>query len=287
MVYATYARGYAPRVFNTGAFSGSDAASPTAQLPVTGQEHIDHFEVGSKGTYFDQRLQFDVSAFYTVYKNYQIQTSQSIPGQIGPILGLTPAGKARTEGLELDTAFAATSLLKVGLDLALINAKFIDYKGAPCYGNGVTQTDALGCHDVLDANDAPTGSRAQDVSGRTMPNSPRFKGTLYAEQHLPIGSSNYEGVIGGTYAYRSSAQFQPDQNPETTQGAFGILNMTFAVREKTGKFTATAFVNNLTNKYYFVDLEDFWSGPWGSNNVVGQPARDARRYYGIRLSAGF
>src|SRR5277367_2128458 len=71
MGYATYARGYAPKVFNTGAYSGGNAASPTAALPPTGQEKIDHFEIGSKGTYFDQRLQLNASAFYTVYKNYQ------------------------------------------------------------------------------------------------------------------------------------------------------------------------------------------------------------------------
>jgi iron complex outermembrane receptor protein len=287
MGYATYARGYAPKVFNTGAYSGGNAASPTAALPATGQEKIDHFEIGSKGTYFDQRLQLNASAFYTVYKNYQIQTSESIPGQVAPILGLTPAGKARTEGLELDSAFAATRTLRIGLDLALIDAKFIDYTSAPCWGNGVTQTAALGCHPVLGANGLPTGSTAQNVSGDTMPDSPRFKGTLSLDQRLPLGGTDYEGVVGGNYAYRSRTQFQPDQNPETIQGAFGILNLTAGLREKSGKYSITAFCNNVTNHRYYVDMEDFWSGPWGSNAVVGQPARDANRYFGVRLQAGF
>jgi iron complex outermembrane recepter protein len=287
MGYATYARGYAPKVFNTGAYSGGNAAAPTAALPPTGQEKIDHFEIGSKGTYFDQRLQLNASAFYTVYKNYQIQTSESIPGQVAPILGLTPAGKARTEGLEIDSAFAATRTLRVGLDLAYIDAKFIDYTGAPCWGNGVTQTAALGCHPVIGPNGLPTGSTSQDVSGDTMPDSPRFKGTLSVDQRLPLGGSNYEGVVGGNYAYRTRTQFQPDQNPETIQGSFGILNLTAGLREKSGKYSITAFCNNVTNHRYYVDMEDFWSGPWGSNAVVGQPARDANRYFGVRLQAGF
>jgi iron complex outermembrane recepter protein len=287
MGYATYARGYAPKVFNTGAYSGGNAASPTAALPPTGQEKINHFEIGSKGTYFDQRLQLNASAFYTVYKNYQIQTSESIPGQVAPILGLIPAGKARTEGVEIDSAFAATRTLRIGLDLAYIDAKFIDYTGAPCWGNGVTQTAALGCHPVIGPNGLPTGSTSQDVSGDTMPDSPRFKGTLSADQRLPLGGSNYEGVVGGNYAYRSRTQFQPDQNPETIQGSFGILNLTAGLREKSGKYSITAFCNNVTNHRYYVDMEDFWSGPWGSNAVVGQPARDANRYFGVRLQAGF
>jgi iron complex outermembrane recepter protein len=285
MVYATYARGYAPKVFNTGAYSGSNAASPTAPLPATGQEKINNFEIGSKGTYFDNRLQLNAAAFYTVYFNYQVQTSESIPGEVGPILGLTPAGKARTEGLEIDSTFAVTPLLRLGLDVAYIDAKFIDYYGAPCYGNGVTQTPALGCYPVIGPDGKPTGSTAQNVSGDTMPDAPKFKGTLFAEQRLPLGGSNYEAVIGGNYAYRSSTQFQPDQNPESIQGGFGILNLNLGLRDTAGKYSVTAFCNNVTNHHYYVDMEDFWSGPWGSNAVVGQPARDWDRYYGIRFQA--
>jgi hypothetical protein len=60
------------------------------------------------------------------------------------------------------------------------------------------------------------------------------------------------------------------------------------LRSQTGKFSATFFVDNVLNKHYLVDMEDFWSSPWGSTNVVvSQPARDTNRYAGIRLTAGF
>ena len=113
---------------------------------MTGQEHVDNYEIGSKGQYFDHRLQLNAAAFYTVYKDYQVQNTESIPGNVAPIEALTTAGKARTEGLEIDSVYAATQLLRIGLDLAYINAKFVDYVGAPCWGNGVTQTPALGCY---------------------------------------------------------------------------------------------------------------------------------------------
>jgi iron complex outermembrane recepter protein len=287
MAYATYARGYAPKVFNTGVYFGGNAVAPTTTLPATGQEHIDHVEIGSKGTFLDYRLQLNAAAFYTVYRNYQVQTSESIPGQVAPILGLNPAGKARTEGVEIDSAYAPTRLLRIDLDLAYIDAKFVDYTGAPCWGNGVTQTPALGCHPVIGSNGQPTGSTAQDVSGDTMPDSPRFKGTLLVEQRYPLGGGNYEAVIGGNYAYRSSTQFQPDQNPKSIQGGFGLLNLSAGLRNQTGKLKFAAFCNNVTNHHYYVNMEDFWSGPWGSNAVVGQPARDSNRYYGVRLQAGF
>jgi iron complex outermembrane receptor protein len=284
MGYLTYAHGYAPKVFNTGIYSGGDAAAPTTPLAATGQEHIDHFEIGSKGSYFDQHLQLNASLFYTVYKDYQIQTSESVIGSVAPVLGLESAGKARTEGAELDVAVAATDLLRINVDAAYIDAKFVDYPNAPCYGNGVTQTAAAGCVGDL-AVDPSGATKVQSVSGKTMPDSPKFKTTLSAEQRIPFGGSNYEGVLWGSYAYRSSTQFQPDQNPETIQGGFGLLNLSLGVRQRSGKFSITAFCNNIGNHFYAADIEDFWSGPWGSNAVVKQPARDANRYYGVRISA--
>jgi iron complex outermembrane receptor protein len=133
----------------------------------------------------------------------------------------------------------------------------------------------------------PSGAtKIQSVSGKTMPDAPKFKAALSAEQRLPVGGSNYEGVLWGSYAYRSSTQFQPDQNPETIQGGFGLLDLSVGFRERSGKFSVTAFCNNVTDHFYAADIEDFWSGPWGSNAVVKQPARDANRYFGLRITAG-
>jgi iron complex outermembrane recepter protein len=285
MGYLTYAHGYAPKVFNTGIYSGGDATAPTTALPATGQEHIDHFELGSKGTYWNQRLQIDASVFYTVYKDYQIQTSESVIGSVAPILALESAGKARTEGVEFDAVLAATDLLRINFDAAYINAVFVSYVDAPCWGNGVIQTAAQGC--VTDLAVDPTGAtKVQNVSGKTMPDSPKFKATLSAEQRFPLGASNYEGVLWGSYAYRTSTQFQPDQNPETIQGAFGLLDLSAGVRQRSGKFSVTVFCNNVANHFYAADIEDFWSGPWGANAVVKQPARDANRFVGLRITAG-
>jgi iron complex outermembrane receptor protein len=283
MAYATYARGYAPKVFNTGVYSGGNAVAPPAALDATGQEHINHFEIGTKGRYFDQRLMVNADAFYTVYSNYQVQTSASIPGVVAPILELTPAGKAKTQGLELNTALAATDTLRIDFSAAYIDAQFVKYTNAPCWGNGVIQTLAEGCH----PDPSVPGQLVQDVSGQTMPDSPRFKETLGVEQRVPLPGTNFDMTFGGTYAYRTRAQFQPDQNPETIQGSFGLLDLSVGLRETSGKYSITAFCNNVTNHFYAADIEDFWSGPWNANAVVMQPARDAVRYFGVRLNAGF
>jgi iron complex outermembrane receptor protein len=167
----------------------------------------------------------------------------------------------------------------LSLSAAYIDAKFVTYTGAPCYG---LQTAAEGC--VTPASGA---SPSQDVSGDAMPNSPKFKAALAAEQRVPLDGCRCELVFGGSYTYRTRAQMLPDQNPFAIQGGFGLLNLRTGIQSSDGKYVATAFVNNLGNHHYFTDVEDFWSGPWNGNAVIGQPARDSVRYAGLKLTASF
>ena len=276
MIYGTYSRGYAPRVYNTAlALHDNNPVTPV------GQTHVDNFEIGSKGFYLDHRLSLNVSIFDTIYKDYQIQSYSALPGSVAPPLILSNVGKAETRGVEADVAYAASPLTVLSLNAAYVDAKFVNYFGAPCWG-GPSQQPATEC-----TTHPNVVGLTQDVSGSPMPNSPKFKGTLGVEQRVPIESAPVDIVLGGTYAYRTSAQMLPDQNPQGIQSAFGILNLTAALRDKTGKYSVTFFANNVTNHVYYGDVEDFWTGPWGSNAIVAQPARDAQRYFGVRLKADF
>ena len=182
--------------------------------------------------------------------------------------------------MELDATLQATSDLRVNFNAAYIDARFTNYPGAPCF---VSQTLAQGC-----VPGAVAGSFIQNVDGKTMPNSPKFKFTLAAEQRLPLDNAPFDVFLGGDYAYRSSAQMLADQNPQAIQSAIGIVDLHATFRSKSGKFDITAFVNNVTDRHYFVDMEDFWSGVWSNTvNVIGQPARDSDRYAGVRVSARF
>jgi len=271
MGYVSYSRGYSPAAYNTSAVLTSNAT-----LPPVNREDIDSFEIGTKGTYFDHTLTLNADIFDTIYTHYQIQSYAYAPGVLTPPLILTSVGKAETRGAEVAADWLALPTTRLDLSAAYIDAKFVTYTGAPCYG---LQTAAEGCN-------SPAGaSPSQNVSGDTMPNSPKFKFTLGAEQRVPLPAIPYELVLGGTYTYRTSAQMLPDQNPFAVQSAFGLLNLSASMQSTSGKYSITAFCNNVTNHHYYTDVEDFWSGPWGGNAVIGQPARDAVRYSGVRLSA--
>jgi len=295
MSYLTYSRGYSPSAFNTAAVLPSDAS-----LPPVSRENIDSFEIGTKGTYLDHRLTLNADAFETIYRNYQIQSYSYAPGVFSPPLMLASVGRAETHGLELQADWLATPTTLLTFNSAYVDARFGDYKSAPCYGTEptipITELNAqppAGVCGQLTIGGMPQGSPYQNVSGDTMPNAPKFKGIVSVEQRLPLATRPYELLLNANYIYRSSAQMLPDQNPYAVQAGFGLLNLSAAFQRTDGKYSVTIFVKNVTNHVYYADVEDFWSGLWtGSPShtgvaVIGEPARDALRFAGIRLSASF
>lgn len=275
MVYGSYTRGYKPKAFNTAAtFNLTTAGQPIDSLTqkATGKEKIDSFEVGLKAGLAGWGT-LNVAVFHTTYHDYQAQVFPVLVGGFG-VLELTNAGEARSQGIEADMTALVGDATRVTLATAYIDAKFIRFQNAPCYGD---QTPATGCI-----------NGAQDLSGVRMPDSPRFKANLDIEHRIPLNNA-LELVLAGNYAYRTDARFQANNNPRAEQPAFGILNLSVGLDVNDGRYNVTLFANNVTDKFYLTNAENFWSGVFGpgANNVIGQPARDAERYFGVRVAAKF
>jgi iron complex outermembrane recepter protein len=305
MVYASYTRGYKPRAFNTvhdfssfqtgPIFLPNQAALSPAEVAAAqnafiadqkfakpaAKEKINSFEIGLKSTLLDRHLTFNAAAFYTKYNDYQAQIFDN-SAVIG-VLVLANAG-AKTQGVEADLNWNAENT-HLSLSAAYIDAKFTKFNGATCFP---TQTVAQGCLNGV-----------QDLSGRPLPDSPKFKFNTSIEQTVPLSGFNL--LLGGNLAYRSSALFQANGNPQTNQPGFALLDLSLGFQSKDEKATLTFFVNNVTNHFYLTNAEDFFSGATGTftgfgpggpiiapgNYVIGQPARDAHRYFGGRLSVKF
>lgn len=276
--YGSYTRGYKPKAYNT----AYDFTVAGGTLAATGKERIDSFELGLKSSLFDRRVTLNLAAFHTTYNNYQVQIFPIVAGGLAP-LQLSNAGKARTQGVEADLNARLGSYTTLTVATAYIDAKFLRFENAPCYGD---QTTAQGCVGGV-----------QDLSGKPMPDAPKFKLNVDLEQRVPVGNIGSHGaeiVLGSNFSYRSSSLFQANNNPHTAQPAFGLLNLSAGLDLDDGKYNFTVFVNNVTNHFYLTNAEDFFSGLFGpgpingpANDVIGQPARDAHRYFGGRFTAKF
>jgi iron complex outermembrane receptor protein len=286
MAYFTYARGYSPSAYNTAQAISSDPTQAKSSLQLAPTERINHFEIGTKGAYLDHTLTANVALFWTIYKNFQVQNFDQTSASVNPPL-ILEAADAQTKGVEFDTQWAPARDTRIGLSAAYIDATFKDYQGAPCYyPDSVVGTVPAGC--VRQTINGVTNNVWPNLNGKPMPNAPKFKLALNADQHVPLGFAAYDFVFGGTLSYRDKAQMLADQNPQAINPSATILGLRLGLVSQSGKLSITAFVNNLLNQHYATDLEDFWSAPWGAHDVVVmQPARDSYRYGGVRITAGF
>ena len=273
MVYASYSRGYSPEVYNTNL---ALTQQNMVETPVK-EEMIDSFEIGSKGLYLEHRLMINADIFYTKYNNYQIKQIVA-NGATDPPTDLTN-GDATTQGVEIDTAYQVSQNLKVTADASFIDAKFTKYNNAPCY---VASPEPATCTAITG-----TTTYVTNLSGTTLPNSPKFKMVVGAEDRIPFDSTPYTLVLGGTYSYRAKAQMLADGNPQGMQGAYGLLNLRVGIEDAKHHATLTLFADNVLAKTYYTDIEDFWGSPWGANAVVGQPGRDSKGVFGLKLNASF
>jgi iron complex outermembrane recepter protein len=287
MGYVTYARGYSPEAYNTTqAISSNPAVGVPATLGLAPTETINHFEIGAKGIYLDHTLTANIDVFFTKYINFQVQNFDESSQSINPPLILESAG-AQTKGVELDTQWAATALTRLGFNFAFVDATFTNYNGAPCYySDSASVAVPPGC--VAGTSAGVVTNVWPSLDGRPMPNAPKVKFDLSGEQRFPLEAIPYSIVFGGNLSFREHAQMLADQNPQAIMPSVGILDLDLGLVSQSGKISITAFVDNLANKHYATDVEDFWSSPWGHKDaVVMQPARDSYRYGGVRVTVGF
>ncbi|NBC35829.1 TonB-dependent receptor [Novosphingobium sp. FSY-8] len=268
-VYAKYSRGYKPKVYNLdGTFTASNTITPV------NKEQVDGFELGLKGDFLDRRLTLAVAGFYTVYRNFQVQSVD--PTASVPTFQMTNAGKASTRGVEVDATIRPGAGFTVNFAGAYTDARYDSFVGANCYSG---QTAAQGCVTV-------GSSSFQDLSGKRLPTAPMWKFTAGVDKRIAL-DDELNLTLGGVMTYQSSIAYSSNWNPGSVQTAYALLNLSVGVASKSERWSVTAFVNNVTDQHYLSNISDV-GGRWGNKPVfTGWYGRDAARYAGLRLESKF
>jgi len=147
------------------------------------------------------------------------------------------AGRARAEGLELETLGTPTRWLTLGLTYTYELARYTEY----------------------------VQSSAQNNSGNRIPETPRHNVHLSADTRWSIGLIPGEFNVGGDYTYRSKVYFS-DSNSEPNfilnQSKFdGVINLHAIWNSPSDKWHATFFANDLTDRnpvVYATDVSGFY-----------------------------
>ena len=275
--YATYARSFKSGGIN---LSGLPLNSTNTGVDLTTQtvkpEKVNHFEVGLKTQFFDRKVTVNLAGFWDEIKDYQATVNNNA---INVIRGyLANAGKVRVRGVEWDSSFRPSSRLSLYFNGAYTDAKYVDFKNAPCPPelSGGTATAPGG---VTDPAGTPGGRSPAfcDISGQILPGISKWALSWGGEFNVPVASG--KAYVGYDGSYRSRFSSNPSRSAYTDIDGYSLSNVRVGFR--TDKWNLYGWVRNVFDKNYY-ELLSTQSGSTGL--IVGQPG-DPRTYGGtFRIS---
>ena len=242
--YATYAKGYKAGGWNPRSLL--PAETPQKFDP----EYIDTFEVGLKSTLWNGRATFNVSAFYSDYKDIQLisVTAATLPdGTMVAGTGVDNAGKGEIYGAEFELVARPIEALRVTAALGLLQTKYKELGPDPI-ANGISLDN-----DFIQSPKLTFNSSAEYVVG------------------LGNGSSI---TINGDVSYKSKIHRTVQNFPELVTSSYWILNSRVSFMPGDERYKISAYVTNITNEIFIANGTDvrglgitevYWSRPreWG------------------------
>ena len=235
MAYASFNRGFKAGAYNPTVFGN----------PVVNPEVLDAFEIGLKSELFDRKLRFNASGFYYDYKNIQLRSFASAGAGQAILLN---AAEAHIKGIDADAIFAPTRFLTFNASMTLLDAKFSSFPHGPA--SRALPITATGLGGVVSVLPPP------DLTGFTVPNAPKFSGTIGATLTMP--SSVGEFTFNANDTHNSGYFWAVDDR--LRQAAYDQVNLTLGWTSTSGGINAQVYVHNLNKPYYFLRTTEAASG---------------------------
>jgi len=193
------------------------------------------YEIGSKNTFLDRRLQINGALFYVDAKDTQISSlpPNAAPGAFAILLNL---GSYTSKGFELSLTARPAERWAINAGLAFTDAEYDQARDirfiAPC-------TVPVGVTPVCPANG--------DLAGRQLPRQSPWSGTtgLQYDADLPFGEG-WKGYARADIAYQSSQYV--DQMNLAEVASRTLVNASLGAQGR--RFGATVWARNLLDENY-------------------------------------
>lgn len=221
------------------------------------------YEIGTKNTFLDGRLQVNAAAFYVDWSNQQVACSA-----LGSAINITPPavicniGKAKIKGFEIDANLAVTEGLTLTAGFSFNDAKF---------AIGVIDDrvrDLRLCDNVV----CPANG---DVGGKQLPRQSKIQALIGAQYERPLTGS-LSGFIAADLSYKSK-QYAETTNLAWLPGRW-LANASVGVRAEA--WEVSLWAKNLFDKQYaasafviFAATDSQYLPLKGASRTVGLTAR--------------
>ena len=228
MVYATWANGY-----KAGGFDESNGLDISREFE---DESVDHYEIGAKMEFWDNRVRLNTSAFSTSFDDLQVSAWETATFIV------TNAGEATSEGIEADIVVAATDNLTLTGAITYLDATYDSYPDAAC------------TIDQQIAGDLAPGCR-QDLGGTPLQFAPDWSGNAGFTYDFPI-TANTNLVFNVDAFYSDEVLVAPDNDQVGVQDSYWKVNARIAWEASDGTWMVAVLGKNLTDETTFNWLND-------------------------------
>lgn len=250
MAYASYSKGY-----NTGGFNAR--AATIAFIGPYRPEVLDAYEVGLKTQWFNNKLRFNIAAYFNKMQNKQEDLTVFVTGGASGTTTVN-AAKAEYKGVEVELTAAPVQGWTTSLAVGYLDAKYKSFAGN--LGQGEAELSSL----KLRRTPKWTVGLISDYEFDVGPGRFGINGTLsYVDKHYTNILNDPRSLIPSTTKIDASARY-----------IFPIDRV---------ELKLTGFVKNITNKHPYTGM--FSANQPGSNFEFAVP--DPGRTYGVSLEARF
>ena len=243
-IYASVSRGRRPGVL----YFNNDPKDFETLKP----EIIYSYEAGVKGSLLQGRLNYDLCAYYYDWYNYQTSVFNATTNKYE----YDDAGRAHSFGVEASISYSPCRYLNLFGNWSYIEGKF---------------------------NEKDDNGNKQRFAGNRFRLTPKNSFAVGFDLNVPTGK-NASIYFRPTYSWKSKVFFEESNEPELTQGAFGLLNFTAGYRMQPGKvyYEIGAFGKNVLDEKYVVDAGN-------SGRQIGFPTYvgGTRSVVGVMFKIGF
>ncbi|RME63641.1 MAG: TonB-dependent receptor [Alphaproteobacteria bacterium] len=253
LLYATASRGFLSGSLNNNGTTTEDQLSRV-------------IEAGVKSVILNGTLRFNLAGHYTLYKNLLAQRQVQIIVGGNPVVVTESAngGKITAWGIELETLWAPTDAVRIGLNASYLNSEFDRFGQSNPYQ--LLNGEVVGF---------------VDLAGRSTPWSPDFTAALFGSYEFDLGELGYLTPYAQFYysdGYNTSNLFSID--PLQQQGSFTKTDLRLIWESSDRAYAFEAFVENIEDEAVLA------RGNNNGNDIV-QTGFNYPRNFGVRFRTHF
>jgi iron complex outermembrane receptor protein len=212
------------------------------------------YEAGINATFADNRVEVNLTGFYSDYTDMQVQRIVSIGSTIDN------AGEASGGGAELEMRALLSETVSLNVGISVANMEF----------------DAF-----LSADPVEPAAGIKDLAGNDLPRVAPFTGSASLNLAQPVGNG---GMLNASFEVQHQGRIYFDQfNREiNSQGAFTVINARVGYESPGEVWYVAAYGKNLTDKKYTESRFEIAELGGTVLAVIGPPVE-----YGVEVGYNF